>query len=245
MAEPVADDKSASAEAPQPDAPVAPAATKDARAKSSYTLVVLVAIAVTGAGSLMLLASAMRAPATESGRIGSTEPATAEELAVVPTPVAVEPEVESKSSVPTAKWMASANSRKAGFGANMVFELAADGEIDVWRKRIRPVLMVRCAANTTEVFVVTQSPAIIESDTNKHTIKMSFDGGEPVEQMWEHSVDHDALFAPNGGRTMREIAGARRMSFSFAPFNAPPATTTFSVAGFDAHLKNAGRRCRT
>ena len=146
-------------------------------------------------------------------------------------------------TAPTPKWAASRNPRKAGYGASMVFELAADSDVEVWRKRIRPVLTVRCAARATEVFVVTESPATIEDNSNRHTIKMSFDGREPLEQKWEHSIDHDALFAPDGRAMIRRIAGARQLSFSFAPFNAPPATVVFHVEGFAAQHKAAARTC--
>ena len=72
---------------------------------------------------------------------------------------------------------------------------------------------------------------------------MSFDGSKPIEQKWEHSIDHDALFAPDGRGMIRRIAGAKTMSFSFAPFNAPPATVSFSVEGFSAQQKLAVRMC--
>ncbi len=228
------------------------AASKGGRARSSYLLVALVGVAVTGAGSLMLLASAMRTPAPDARTPDAAaaapaaplpEPAAA--VADTPRPVAprAESRVESPDTGPTPKWAASRNPRKAGYGASMVFELAADSDVEVWRKRIRPVLTVRCAARATEVFVVTESPAMIEDNSNRHTIRMSFDGREPVEQKWEHSIDHDALFAPDGRAMIRRIAGARQLSFSFAPFNAPPATVTFHVEGFAAQHNAAVRTC--
>jgi hypothetical protein len=153
--------------------------------------------------------------------------------------------VETADRPASPKWLASTSSRKAGYGANIVFELPADQDIDVWRKRTRPVLTLRCAARTTEVFVVTNSPATIEGNSNRHTVKIGFDGRDPVEQTWEHSIDHDALFAPNGGAMMRRITAAKTLSFTFEPFNAPPATATFSVAGFEEHRKAAAAKCRT
>ena len=206
--------------------------------------------AITGVGSLMLLASSMRpadadsparsgqAPSTDStqGRVKAAN-------AVGPAAGAVEP-VESQDSARKSKWIASANSRKAGYGANVVFELPADDDVEVWRKHVRPVLTLRCGAKTTEVFVVTMSPAMPEAKSNLHTIKVGFDGREPVEQTWEHSIDHDALFSQNGAALMRQIARAQNMTFSWAPFNAPPATVTFNVDGFEAYQKTAASRCR-
>jgi hypothetical protein len=56
-------------------------------------------------------------------------------------------------------------------------------------------------------------------------------------------VNHDALFAPDGSTLLNQIASARRMSFTFTPFNASPAIVNFSVAGFDAQLARAAKRC--
>ena len=109
------------------------------------------------------------------------------------------------------RWVASGPSRRAGTG--VMFELSADEDVDVWRKRVRPVLTVRCSAKETEVFVVTQSAASIEP-TGQHTVQVSFDDGGAAAEMWEHSVDHDALFAPNGKGLLHQIAAAHRMSFS-------------------------------
>ncbi len=248
-APPVTAATSAAVSAPTPEpAPSYSAVAKDSRVKPLQLLVLLIVFAITGVGSLMLLASAMRPPETQPRPASPATPApeAAVDQAVAAT-VAPGAAVESPESTaaPRQKWLASANSRKAGYGANMVFELAADNDVEVWRKRVRPVLTMRCAAKTTEVFVVTNAPATIEGNSNRHTVKVSFDDREPVEQTWEHSIDHDALFALNGAGMMRQIGTAKQMSFSWQPFNAPPATATFSVEGFDAHRQTAASKCRS
>ena len=228
------------------------ALAKESRVKPLQLLVLLIVFAITGVGSLMLLASAMRPAESQPSQPRPASPSTpapkvAVDQAVAAAPVVPGAAVESPESTaaPKQKWLASANSRKAGYGANMVFELAADNDVEVWRKRVRPVLTMRCAATTTEVFVVTNSPATIEGNSNRHSVKVSFDDREPVEQTWEHSIDHDALFALNGAGMMRQIGTAKQMSFSWQPFNAPPATATFTVEGFDAHRKTAASKCRS
>jgi hypothetical protein len=230
--------------------PQAPAARKGG-VRSFHLLVLLMVFAITGVGSLMLLGSAVQPVAAEkhepTGAPAATstgEPAIAAASAAA-SRAAVDSPVGSSEQTPAPKWTASTNSRKAGYGANIVFELPADEDVEVWRKRTRPILTMRCAAKTTEVFVVTNSPATIEGNSNRHTVKVAFDGRDAVEQTWEHSIDHDALFALDGASMMRKITAARTMSFSFEPFNAPPATVTFSVAGFDAHRKAAASKCRS
>jgi hypothetical protein len=90
---------------------------------------------------------------------------------------------------------------------------------------------------------MTHSPANIEGNTRLHSVKLSIDNGEPAAQMWEHSVDHDALFAPDGRALTRRLAGARHMAFTFTPFNAPPAVANFTVDGLGARLAAAGKSC--
>jgi hypothetical protein len=273
MADPIAAGKSASSEPPAaapapaaapppelfPSAPhaAAPTATataaavaiaRDSRPKSLHLLLLLIVFAITGVGSLMLLASAMRpadgdvpAQTAQTASSSTAQPAASNAKANAVVTATAEPAEGAEAP----KWMASANSRKAGYGANIVFELPANEDVEVWRKHVRPVLTMRCAARTTEVFIVTNSPATIEGNSNQHTVKIGFDGRAPVEQTWEHSIDHDALFALNGTAMMRQITSAQQMTFSWAPFNAPPATATFNVGGFEAHRKTAAAKCRS
>jgi hypothetical protein len=124
----------------------------------------------------------------------------------------------------------------------ITFELVADKDVAVWQSLVRPVLIVRCQARATEVFVVTNSAASIERDTRLHTVKLSFDDGNELAQMWEHSVDHEALFAPDGTALAQQIAKAKSMSFTFTPFNASPTLVTFSVAGFSGQLQPPARK---
>ena len=239
---------------------------RDSRVKPLKLLLLLIVFAITGVGSLMLLASAMKpqdaGTSTNSGaplsaardepldsardqpHAAAAPPASGAAANRKVAGTAAKPTVDAQDSIRKSKWIVSANSRKAGYGASM-FELAAEEDVEVWRKHVRPVLTMRCAARTTEVFVATQSPAAPEGQSNLHTIKVRFDDREPIEQTWEHSIDHDALFSQNGVAMMHQIAGAKRMTFSWAPFNAPPATATFSVEGFDAHRKAAASRCRS
>ena len=221
---------------PQP-APADPASKPNERQPHLFAL--LIVIVVTGLGSLMLLASATRGTATPASNDVKAAHTNAVSPAATPTR-----SIDTPKAAAAPQWMTNVPARRAGFGTNaVVFELPSDQEIDVWRKRVRPVLTVRCAANATEVFVVTQSPAAIEPNSSQHTVKVSFDGGSPAPQTWEHSVDHDALFAPEGRALARQIAGSRKMWFTFTPFNASPAVIPFTVDGFDAHLKSAGGKC--
>jgi len=233
------------------DAPIAaapPPTTHAPTPKRSHVSVLLVAIAISGVGSLMLLASATRSPDTASTAspvpAGADTPRSPANTTLAGTPAAA-PVVDVELQTPrsSARWMASPLSRRGRAGATgAIFELAADEDIKVWRNRVRPVLTVRCAGKSTEVFVMTHSAASIENNSSLHTVQVAFDAAGPDVQTWEHSVDHDALFAPNGRALARQIAGARSMSFTFTPFNAASAEAHFSVAGFDTQLSSAAAK---
>ena len=230
IAQPTAGDS-----APAPPSPV----VSTTRSKASKFSLLLIAVAIAGIGSLMLLASSTRSAGTPPVNGASAESRV--ETARAPAPVAASKSISVPSKRGSApRWNASGPSRR-GFNG-ITFELAADDDVDVWRKRVRPVLTVRCTAKETEVFVWTQSAASIEP-TGHHTVQVTFDGGGTAAETWEHSVDHEALFAPDGRALMRQIASARGMSFAFTPFNASPAVVHFSVAGFDAQSKSAAKTC--
>ena len=208
------------------------------RPKPSRLPLFLIAFAICGIGSLMLIASATRSPAPPPNGDSPVRPAAAK--VTVGKPPAARP-AEAPRSRPAQRWTASRLAVRAQPDA-YTFELVADHDVPVWQSLVRPVLIVRCLAKTTEVFVVTKSAAAIERDTRQHTIRLRFDDHEEVPQMWEHSVGHDALFAPDGSAVARQIAGADRMSFTFTPFNAQPTVVKFNVVGFDAQLRPAARR---
>jgi hypothetical protein len=198
----------------------------------------LVIIVVGGVGSLMLLASATRstdAPHAAPSVVAPTAPAADKDAATA--------YADARSNVARPRWTTTTALRRVG-GHGIMFELVADEEVQIWRKRVRPVLSVRCVGRTTEVFVVTHSPANVEGNTRLHTVQLSFNDAPSVSQMWEHSVDHDALFAPDGKFLLHQIARAKTMSLTFTPFNAPPAEANFSVDGFDTRVAAAGKNCR-
>lgn len=124
------------------------------------------------------------------------------------------------------------------------YELTAENQVALLAKRVRPVLTVRCEAGRTEVFVLTESAAVIEGDDGKHTVRVGFDGGADVTQRWLASADYDALFSPDPVRLAQQIAGSRSMRFGFAPYGAAPVVAQFDVEGFETLLGTIAKTCR-
>ena len=127
---------------------------------------------------------------------------------------------------------------------SIAFELPAENTATAWLTRVRPILVVRCLAGTTEAFVFTQVPAVIEPQDDKRTVHVSFDDEAAVTERWAGSADHDALFAPDAVTFARRLARARTMRFAFTPHNGPTANLEFQVDGFAERVGLVARLCR-
>jgi hypothetical protein len=145
--------------------------------------------------------------------------------------------VQTWTDANSARWV-------SNYPRSIAFELPAENTASGWMTRVRPVLVVRCLANTTDAFVFTQLSAAIEPLDERRTVQIAFDDDAASTERWAGSPDHDALFAPDGVSVARRIARARTMRFGFTPHNSPPAVLEFHVAGFSAHVGSVARLCR-
>ena len=142
------------------------------------------------------------------------------------------------------KWSSGTHSRwRTANPKNAVFELPAQNKIPVWMKHVRPMLVVRCLSKSTEAFVFIESAAAIESQDEDHTVRIAFDDEPMAVERWPDSVEHDALFAPDGEAFVRRLARARTMRFTFTPHNALAAEAHFEVAGIAALMEPAAKQC--
>ena len=226
-------------EAPtDPPAPVPPAAAVESRRTGFPFWPLVIASVAVGTGSLVVFAWMAR-PTTAS-------------MAAADAPVA--PPSVAKSESPTRptdtpkkvaapKWFARPSGHSRDGRDIVTFELAANEDVVVADSRVRPHLGIRCAGRTSDVYVMTHSAARPEGSTRQHTVELSFDDREVLVQKWDHSVDHDALFASDSKALVSQIAGASAMAFTFTPFNEPPVQLRFNVDGFSRHLATAARTC--
>ncbi|MGH9745214.1 MAG: type VI secretion system-associated protein TagO [Candidatus Acidiferrales bacterium] len=114
----------------------------------------------------------------------------------------------------------------------------------------RPSLIIRCQEGKTDTYVVTRMAASVEEDYDggprlDHTVKIRFDDGNAIEERWDESGAHDALFiGADGKEFVRTLAHTQRLTFQFTPFNANPAIARFDLRGLDAHLGRVADACR-
>jgi hypothetical protein len=223
--------------------PIADAVAESASPPPKRSLApVLVAAAVIAGGLLTLvLIKTERAPGAAAVAASPVdEPATS-------APPAVQPVAALRVDSPGAdrpRWSADARGAWLAPGhRGAAFEVASENTVGAWMRNVRPSLVVRCTGGRTEVFVFTQTPARIEPGTEDHTVTLGIDDGDETTELWPDSVEHDALFAPDGAALARRLLGARSMRFGFTPHNAAPAVARFHVEGLEGLLRPAAREC--
>lgn len=193
----------------------------------------IVAGASVGVGALLTLSVLMtRTGASTAMPVARVAPASA-----MTAPLAEHP-------APTPAWTDDNRALWVGNARRGVaYEVAAEANVSVWMRTVRPSLVVRCAGSGTEVFVFTDSPTQLERDTPDHTVRFKFDDGAETTERWPDPDEHDALFAPDGAAFARRIARAHTLTFGFAPHNAAPVTVRFHVAGLGPLLEAASKNC--
>jgi hypothetical protein len=137
-----------------------------------------------------------------------------------------------------ARWVANAP-------RSFAFEVPSHNRVAIWMREVRPLLVVRCLPETTDVFVFTQSAAMIEAQTEDHTVVFSFDDEPETRELWPDAAEHDALFAPDGAAFAKRLLNANSMRFGFTPHNAAPVTAHFQVSGLRNLVEPAAKGCGT
>ena len=216
--------------AAQPSTPLPVSVPPAKPASNMGMLMAIVIVGIIGGASLVML---LRSPASVGAAAAATN-----------TTIAPKIEARSESIAATATPRWSGGVRRSNGHNVAVYELPADNDIAVWGKVVRPVLTVRCIAGTTEVFVLTQSAAVIDGTDGRHAVRVGYDAKPDGTERWMASDEYDALFAENGVAEARKIASARTMRFAFTPYNASPVVAQFQVAGFDTLASKLAKSCR-
>jgi hypothetical protein len=221
------------------DAEPAPPATTPQPTSAGLKPVHLVAVAAAIAGGALVTLLLMDVqPAAET----SPRPVARATMAAPPSSVQADPD---PTAAPAAaidpatpvKWSSKTQARWVNPSrTSAAFELHAERPVAVWNDTVTPVLVVRCAKGRVDAFVYTSSAARIEPEDDNHTVKLSFDEQAGTHQRWPDSVEHDALFAPNGRALTDRLASAQTFGFTFVPHNAGPATALFDVRGLQEKM---------
>jgi hypothetical protein len=193
----------------------------------------MILVALIGSGALTLTLLSARGSATApAATANKTSPAPE-----APTPSTAATAAAAPGWTENAKLWA-ANDRKG-----IAFELPARDETQVWMKKVRPLLVVRCAARRIDVFVFTDSAAAMEAQDEDHTVQVALDGEAARTERWPDSVSHDALFVPDGASFVRQLSRAKTMQFGYTPHNAAPVVAHFDVSGLADRIARASAQC--
>jgi hypothetical protein len=214
-----------------PSAVAAPLPSSSRSVGRGQLLMLVSAVAGAGLITLLLLSARGPSPAAAAARTGGP-------AGKVSGPSAPHESTFSQTwnSANRAHWVG--NQRHAA-----AFELLAENTVSIWMGQARPMLVVRCASKSTEVFVSTGSSITMEPETEDHTVTFGFDREPDLTQRWPDSVEHDALFAPDGSAFARRLISARTMRFGYTPHNAAPVVASFHVSGLAGLIEPFAKDC--
>lgn len=227
-AEPDADREARETPAPAP----APAVEAPARPRSEMLLAGVVVL-LTAGGTLALLVA--RADPSTTVVSASTAGGSNHRSAGLPGARTAWAETAPRWTPNPDAWL--------GRTKGIAYEVSAAEPIGVWMRAVRPALVVRCVGGRTDVFVFTDSAAMIEVNTDDHTVEYAFDDEAPTKLRWPDGAEHNALFAPDGGAMAQRLQSAATFSFGFTPHNAQRVTARFNTSGLAELLKPAARHC--
>jgi hypothetical protein len=227
--------------APAAAAPEGPPATPPDAPKRTMSMVSLAVLAVAVVGGVAFTSLMMAARPGAHVRAAAA-PAAAYNARPAAPGAARTPVVVDSASAP--KWTSKHQARWAGTTRKTaVMEVAAERPVAVWNDTVTPLLIVRCMDKRTDVFVYTETAARIEAEDENHTVKIALDDDAASHERWPDSVEHDALFAPDGASLARRLMTAGTLRFSFTPHNAAPVTAVFNVHGLAEQLKPVAKHC--
>jgi len=207
---------------------------------SATPLIATVVVAVlVGAGGLTFTMLNVRATAATAALAASAHP-----IATAPGPSQPVTGAHPPARLPGPAWSrAHAYRWVSNHPRSAAFEVESIEQVPVWTTKVRPMLVVRCLAKKTDVFVYTETAARIESDDENHTVGLAFDDEPQSVERWPDSEEHDALFAPDSSALATRIASAHHLKFTFTPHNAPPATVNFDLTGADEVVASVRKTC--
>ena len=230
------------ADRPEPVAP-APAPAVAAAAKKGRGRTVVMGLAA----GVVLIVAALGVRGTASPTTAAAPAAssvrTADASAAKPV-ASSKPKPKPAPVGPLPTWNRVSDGRWVGRDRRSVaLELNANEKVAIWMRQVRPVLVVRCLGQATDVFVFTQTAAKMEPQDENHTVRVGLDGGEFSTERWADSEEHDALFAPDGTALAQQLMHSRTLRFGFTPHNAAPVVAEFNVAGLGELLAPTARQC--
>jgi hypothetical protein len=196
----------------------------------------LIAGVAVAAGALVTIALFMGRGGTSSNVVAAA-PAPA-------TPPSQPAAPERSVVVATQKWTTATRAYWLGNQRRgAAFELPAENIVQTWFGPVRPSLVVRCSARTTQAFVYTGSPMKIEPQAEGKSVTVGLDSEPMKTERWPDSDDHDALFAPDGAAFAGRLVHAQTLRFGYSPHNANDVVAQFHVTGLAELIEPVAKEC--
>jgi transposase-like protein len=88
-------------------------------------------------------------------------------------------------------------------------------------------IIIRFRGKNLEAYVTT--PEIV--DDEEAPVRVRFDDGKPIGQVWTRSTDYRAVFSPNPRWLVAKLQTSKKFYIEYHPYEKAPETLSFDVAG--------------
>lgn len=213
---------------------------------SPIVLVLISLLAACGASSTAAVAPTPLVQTVEVTRVVQVE--VTREVVITATPRRATP-TPAVTRTPTpppvgGKWDVSTDTSSFDDSSTVVLSLDAERPIEGFLESYRPTLILRCQERQIEAYVVTGMAADVEAGNfDGATVRIRLDDAAAETLNTGRSTDDKALFFENAPQLINRLAQADRLLFSFTPYNASPAETSFDLRGLDEVLPQLRTAC--
>jgi hypothetical protein len=84
-----------------------------------------------------------------------------------------------------------------------------------------------CRRGKMDAYVATDNIV----DDQSPSVRVRFDGGQPIRETWSRSADYKGMFASNPRQFMAEIMKSNKFLIEYSPYQRTPQTLDFDVGG--------------
>jgi len=93
-------------------------------------------------------------------------------------------------------------------------------------------LLIRFKGKQIDAYVATKEIV----DDERASIRIKFDEGEPVKQVWGRSTDYRAVFSPDPVGLITKLEASKKFYIEYHPYQKVAQTIIFDVAGLEPQL---------
>lgn len=106
---------------------------------------------------------------------------------------------------------------------------------------IRPILIIRCAENSTDLFITYKK---IFLNTESIQVEYRLDDNKSIKATWGISTDYKATFARKPINLIKSMFNKDRMLIRLTPYGDSPIVAKFNISGLKESIEPLRKACR-